>query len=1208
MNESMKHNLCELINKLPNEQKIIKKISEFLIFYYLKKGVFCLNTKKEVHNNELTSNLYEKNNNLLIDFQNDEKNAILFMNNTKELKNLNENNIYTVNYKNYKNKIYLFSNIMSFNEGKKLLANIEENLISPIWNYKNKRNKSAIHSTNNNPRINKITNDHKNIQYENNIFKKNMEENQSKKNIFEQKMTRQKSAANKISKNPNELNIPNYKNKQPINTIDKKILKILIEENIPKNKNNSKKQKLNNNTKSNMNDNNIGIYQDRNINKINMQDFNNNKIINKIQRINDIKTENIQENKLSEVIMQNNLYKNENNNLKLENIKLKELKNNLINSKLKIDELNNELNDKKKQLEEKIRSNNEQKSKLKELEISNGNNRIKINNLNEEINQKNKEIEKLKNEIDELKKKITKIVENYEQKFNVKNEELKILQEKIDNLGIQIKIYEENNIKKEKEIQTKNKTLENLNIEINQLKNKINIKNKEIDELKEKLKESQELIDKLKSDNNNNELFKNKYKSQIIIENNSINHTESNFSTKEKYNLNNKKRRNTNKIEIIAKDIENKNEIKDLEEKTEKYKKIISDNEIELQSLRNEIIKLKDSLNTLIKENNELKNKENELKDNIKILNQKEIEISNLKSLNKELQKKNEKQSKLLKEYESKINQQINDIENYDKSIDKLTKQIKEYQKNDIRNQNLLNKEKQLNLKENEINKKQKQLNDRILFLENKENLLNKQIKESEKEKLQIQNYLQLNNQIKNENENLKKMNQNLEYQILNYKQMISNFSNLNNQQNNIGMIPINQNIILPQNNQQNNIIMNFNNQLINNCNNNNNKEKKNKIELEPIKLYSKPTLIGLNNIGATCFMNSTLQCLSQTEQLTNYFLKVKNKNKIINNNIAKINPNEYQLSPVYLELIQKLWEINGPKSFSPFNFMNRINDMNPLFKKGQAGDAKDFIIFVLEQMHKELKMPVKTNKQSNINDIPLNQYDKMNALNHFFEEFKNETSILTDTFFGFNETTNICLYCKNDYNSKGMTNPICYNYGVFNVLIFPLEEVKNMKNNSLKQNNNNNQNDLVTLNECFIYNQKTDFFTGENKNYCNICKQLYESHYTSKIYISPNVLIIILNRGKDNIYKVKLDFQPVIDITNFVIQKEMPKIQYNLFAVITHLGESGPNAHFVATCKSPVDGIWYRYNDAFVNPINDFQKDIYDFGNPYILFYQKIK
>ena len=43
-----------------------------------------------------------------------------------------------------------------------------------------------------------------------------------------------------------------------------------------------------------------------------------------------------------------------------------------------------------------------------------------------------------------------------------------------------------------------------------------------------------------------------------------------------------------------------------------------------------------------------------------------------------------------------------------------------------------------------------------------------------------------------------------------------------------------------------------------------------------PFDPYLKPTLIGLNNIGATCFMNSTLQCLSQTKSLTAYFLKEK--------------------------------------------------------------------------------------------------------------------------------------------------------------------------------------------------------------------------------------------------------------------------------------------------------------------------------------------
>ena len=281
---------------------------------------------------------------------------------------------------------------------------------------------------------------------------------------------------------------------------------------------------------------------------------------------------------------------------------------------------------------------------------------------------------------------------------------------------------------------------------------------------------------------------------------------------------------------------------------------------------------------------------------------------------------------------------------------------------------------------------------------------------------------------------------------------------------------------------------------------------------------------------------------------------------------------------------------------------MNIIESMNPLFKKGQAGDSKDFIIFILEQLHKELKKKLSNDNKKN---EPLNQYDKNNALNHFFGEFKNECSIISDLFFGINETTNICLYCKNYYSSKGLTYPICYNYGIFNCIIFPLEEVKNMK---IKNNQNNGIqiDNRVSIYECFCYNQKSDLFTGENKNYCNICKQLFDSIYTSKIFTAPNLLILILNRGKNNIYNVKLDFTEVIDITQFVLQKDKQQIIYSLYGVITHIGQSGPNAHFVASCKSPIDNKWYRYNDAMVNPINNIQKDIFDFGNPYILFYFK--
>ena len=161
------------------------------------------------------------------------------------------------------------------------------------------------------------------------------------------------------------------------------------------------------------------------------------------------------------------------------------------------------------------------------------------------------------------------------------------------------------------------------------------------------------------------------------------------------------------------------------------------------------------------------------------------------------------------------------------------------------------------------------------------------------------------------------------------------------------------------------------------------------------------------------------------------------------------------------------------------------------------------------------------------------------------------------------------------------------------------------MQSNNQIQFNNQIDFNTVTIYDCFIYNQKTELFNGPNQNYCNICKQTADSYYTNKIFSTPQSLILILNRGKNNMYNVKLEFYETIDISQFVLSKDTPQI-FDLYAVITHIGESGPNAHFVASCKSPVDNKWYRYNDAFVNPIENVLNDVINFGTPYILFYQK--
>ena len=635
---------------------------------------------------------------------------------------------------------------------------------------------------------------------------------------------------------------------------------------------------------------------------------------------------------------------------------------------------------------------------------------------------------------------------------------------------------------------------------------------------------------------------------------------------------------------------------------------------------------------------------------NLKIKNIDSIKINNDK-LKQDLKNKDEailRKDKELTGLQEKISKVLSDLKKLESENENLKKMKQNNNNNEKLKKMLMEKEKEIKEKEIglknreiKIKKKEEEINERILFIEDMEKILESQQNKIDSDKkalsdkyqnlqneinnLNVQK-IELENQMKGLHQQKNNLNQNqnnmniMNPNLMNFPMNNSNLNMINNNPNfNIlnNMNNMFMNNINNMNNYTNNFLFNNNNNLINNNsnnlinnNNNNNKNLKKFKPPKPISLYSKPTLIGLQNIGATCFMNATLQCLSQTEDLTNYFLDEKrSSDKIKNNNIAMSNSNLPQLTPVYLELVKNLWDKNNPNGYyEPRNFMKTIEIMNPLFKLGQPGDSKDFIIFLLEQFHNELKKSLINNNKENNDSDQVNQYDQKNSFISFFQNFKKQTSIISDIFFGIQENTNICLFCKNNYSSKGKLYPICYNYQIFNSFIFPLEEIRKMKNENNKINNMNigiNTNE-VSLEDCFIYNQKTELFNGENKNFCNICKQLCDSLYTSKIYSCPNVLVLIINRGKNNMYNVKLNFEETIDITKYVSLKE-GQVVYNLTGVITHYGESGPNAHFMAFCKSPINNNWYRYNDAFVTDVKDVKKDIIDFGNPYILFYKKV-
>ncbi|XP_065900674.1 ubiquitin carboxyl-terminal hydrolase 4-like [Dysidea avara] len=67
----------------------------------------------------------------------------------------------------------------------------------------------------------------------------------------------------------------------------------------------------------------------------------------------------------------------------------------------------------------------------------------------------------------------------------------------------------------------------------------------------------------------------------------------------------------------------------------------------------------------------------------------------------------------------------------------------------------------------------------------------------------------------------------------------------------------------------------------------------------------SEPGVCGLSNLGNTCFMNSALQCLSNTYTLTDYFLKDAYRKHINEKNPLVMGGN---LAKAYGSLLHEMW------------------------------------------------------------------------------------------------------------------------------------------------------------------------------------------------------------------------------------------------------------------------------------------------------------